>query len=80
MALWNLNDGLKSQIRQAFKEIHELNVVHNHVHRRNILIGRKTEKVWIVDFERAEILENDEKKEKRISSELEELFLRVKWR
>jgi RIO-like serine/threonine protein kinase len=53
-----LTDDVEREIVDAFHSIHGLGVVHGDVRADNILVSEDG-KVWIVDFEFAEIVGND---------------------
>ena len=59
----------ESEILKAFDLIHSLDVVHGDIRAENILIADDGCKVWIVDFEFAEIIERDDGRELQISLE-----------
>ena len=60
----------ESEIFKAFDLIHSLDVVHGDIRPENILIADDGYKVWIVDFEFAEIMEKgDDARELKISLE-----------
>jgi RIO-like serine/threonine protein kinase len=63
---------VEKEILVAFEEIHNLNVVHGDVRTANILVAESGNKVWIIDFEDGEIIEDgDERMESLISSEMD---------
>lgn len=63
---------MEKEILTAFKEIHNLNVIHSDLRTANILVAETGNKVWIIDFENGEIIEDgDERLESLISSELD---------
>jgi RIO-like serine/threonine protein kinase len=63
---------VEKEILTAFEEIHDLNVIHGDVRMANILVAESGNKVWIIDFEDGEIIEDgDERLGSLISNELD---------
>lgn len=67
----NLTTKVESEILKAFKAIHSYGVLHGDVRADNILISEVGNTVWIVDFEFAEIIKEDDVKESKISQEIQ---------
>ena len=62
---------MEKEILAAFEKIHNLNVIHGDVRTANILIAEKGNKVWIIDFDYGEIIEDRGERESLISAEME---------
>ena len=62
---------MEKEILAAFNMIHNLNVIHGDVRTANILIAEKGNKVWIIDFDYGEIIEDRGDRESLISAEME---------
>jgi len=62
---------VEKDILVAFDMIHNLNVIHGDVRTANVLIAEKGNKVWIIDFDYGEIIEDRGDRESLISAEME---------
>ena len=62
---------MEKDILVAFDMIHNLNVIHGDVRTANVLIAEKGNKVWIIDFDYGEIIEDRGDRESLISAEME---------
>ena len=62
---------MEKEILAAFEKIHHLNVIHGDVRTANILIAENGNKVWIIDFDYGEIIEDRGERESLISAEME---------
>jgi len=62
---------VEKEILAAFEKIHNLNVIHGDVRMANILIAENGNKVWIIDFDYGEIIEDQREREYLISAEME---------
>ena len=62
---------MEKEILAAFDMIHNLNVIHGDVRTANVLIAEKGNKVWIIDFDYGEIIEDRGDRESLISAEME---------
>ena len=66
----NLTSKSESVILKAFDAIHSLNVIHGDVRPGNILVAESGNAAWIIDFEFAEIIkEEDDGRDTLISEE-----------
>ena len=59
----------ESEILKAFDAIHSLNIIHDDVRAGNILVSEDGNTTWIIDFEFAEIIKDDDVRESLISKE-----------
>ena len=62
---------MENEILAAFEMIHSLNVIHGDVRTANILVAENSNKVWIIDFDYGEIIEDCGDRELLISAEME---------
>jgi len=62
---------VEKEILAAFEMIHSLNVIHGDVRTANILVAENGHKVWIIDFDYGEIIEDQGDREFLISAEME---------
>jgi serine/threonine protein kinase len=64
-----LTSRVESEILKAFDAIHSLNVVHDDVRAENILVAEDGNTAWIIDFEFAEIVKEEDTRKTLISEE-----------
>jgi serine/threonine protein kinase len=63
---------VEKEVLAAFDAIHALNVVHGDVRPENILVTEDENKVWIIDFEDGQIIDDgDDERESKVSDEME---------
>ena len=62
---------IEEEIFNAYKAIHSLGIVHGDVRAENILVAEDGNKVWIIDFEFAEIMDGASEAESMIYQERE---------
>jgi len=65
---------VEKEIFAAFEMIHSLNVIHSDVRTANIMIAENRNKVWIIDFDYGEIIEDQRDRECLISAEMEAIW------
>ena len=67
----NLNPQVEADVIEAFKAIHDHDVVHGDVRPENVLVEEESGQVWIVDFEFARII--TENGDSEFSTEMREV-------
>jgi len=65
---------VEKEILAAFEMIHSLNVIHGDVRTANILVAENGNKMWIIDFDYGEIIEDRGEREFLISAEMEAVW------
>jgi serine/threonine protein kinase len=67
----NLTSKAENAIFKAFEAIHSLGVLHGDIRAENILVAEGGNAAWIVDFEFAEIINEDDAKKSKLLEETE---------